>query len=136
MTQPPRGVSGPADRGQAAVELALLLPLVVLLLLAILQVSLLGKDAVLVAHASREAARAAATEPDPRAAAVAAAAAAGLDPDRLDVQVSPRGGTGTRVRVVVAYRAPTDVPLVGAVVDDRTIRIAATMRVEAPDRRR
>ena len=53
------------DRGQASVELALLLPLLVLLLLVILQVGLLGRDVVLVTHASREAARAAATDPDP-----------------------------------------------------------------------
>lgn len=126
---PPRGPGG-GDRGQAAVELALLLPVVALLLLAVLQVSLLGRDAILVAHASREAARAAATDPDPRAAATAAARASGLDEGRLDVTVTGRGGPGSRVRVEVAYRAPTGVPLVGALVDDRTITVANTMRVE------
>ncbi|MDP1804374.1 MAG: TadE/TadG family type IV pilus assembly protein [Acidimicrobiales bacterium] len=111
-------------------ELALLLPVVVLLLLAVLQVSLLARDAILVAHASREAARAAATEPDPRAAAVAAARASGLDGDRLSVAVTGRAGPGSRVRVEVTYRSATAVPLVGALLDDRTLTVATTMRVE------
>lgn len=130
MSNPPPSRSGGGDRGQATVELALLLPVVVLVLLAVLQVSLLGRDAILVAHASREAARAAATDPDPRAAAVAAARASGLAEDRLDVTVTGRGGPGSRVRVEVAYRASTRVPVVGAMVADRTITVATTMRVE------
>ena len=52
-------------RGQSTVELALLLPVVVLLLLAVLQMGLLARDIVLVTHASREAARAAAVDSDP-----------------------------------------------------------------------
>jgi Flp pilus assembly protein TadG len=114
------------------VELALLLPLVVVLLLAVLQVGLLARDVVLVTHASREAARAAATDPDPEAARTAATASSGLAADRLEVRVRGRGDAGSRVRVEVAYRAPTTVPLVGALLGDRTIRSSATMRVEAP----
>jgi Flp pilus assembly protein TadG len=114
------------------VELALLLPVVVVLLLAVLQVGLLARDVVPVTHASREAARAAATDPDPEAARTAAAASSGLAADRLEVRVRGRGGAGSRVRVEVAYRAPTTVPLVGALLGDRTIRSSATMRVEAP----
>jgi Flp pilus assembly protein TadG len=120
------------DAGQASVELALLLPVVVLLLLAVLQVGLLARDVVLVTHASREAARAAATDPDPGAARVAATTSSGLDPDRLAVDVSGRGDAGSRVRVEVTYRAETRVPLIGALVGDRTIRSVATMRVESP----
>jgi Flp pilus assembly protein TadG len=120
------------DRGQASVELALLLPLLVLLLLVILQVGLLGRDVVLVTHASREAARAAATDADPGAAATAARSAGGLDPTRLAVTVRGRGGTGSRVRVIVTYRAATDVPLIGRLVGDHTIRSTTSMRVEGP----
>ena len=67
-----------SDRGQASVELALLLPIVVLLLLAVLQVGLVARDVVLVTHASREAARAAALDGAPAAARRAAAAAGRL----------------------------------------------------------
>ncbi|MEO7572249.1 MAG: TadE/TadG family type IV pilus assembly protein [Acidimicrobiales bacterium] len=113
-------------------ELALLLPVVLLLLLAVLQVGLLARDVVLVTHASREAVRAAATDADPAAARQAAAASSGLDVDRLTVTVGNRGLPGDRVRVEVVYRARTRVPLIGRLVGDRTIRSEATMRVETP----
>lgn len=118
------------ERGQATVELALLLPVVVVLLLAVLQVGLLGRDLLLVTHASREAARAAAVDGDPGAPRRAAIASSGLDPDRLEVHVRGRHTAGTRVRVEVTYRAPTAVPLIGALLGDRTLRTTVTMRVE------
>jgi hypothetical protein len=122
------------DRAQASVELALLLPVVLVLVLSVLQVGILARDVVLVTHAAREGARAAATDPDPGVARAAVLAASGLDPTRVSVTTTVTSGrTGApRVRVEVAYRAPTAVPLVGALVADRTIRTAATMRVEAP----
>jgi len=128
MTRQRRGT----DQGQASVELALLLPVVVLLLLAVLQVGLVARDVVLVTHASLEAARAAAADSAPGAALDAARASSGLDPDRLSVRTSGRGEAGSRVLVVVTYRAPTAVPIVGALLGDRTIRSSATMRVEGP----
>jgi hypothetical protein len=103
----------------------------VLLLLAILQIAVLGRDLVLVTHASREAARAAAVDADPRAATTAAREAGGLDDERLAVTVTGRGSAGSRVRVQVAYRARTDIPLIGALVGDHTLRSSTTMRVEA-----
>jgi Flp pilus assembly protein TadG len=121
-----------ADGAQSTVELALLLPVVVLLLLAVLQVGLLGRDLLLVAHASREAARAAAVEADPGAARRAAIASSGLRADRVKVRTSGRDGPGSRVRVVVSYRAPTSVPIVGRLLGDRLLESAVTMRVEGP----
>ena len=120
------------EAGQATVELALLLPVVLLLLLAVLQVGLLARDVVLVAHASREAARAAAVDPAPSAARAAAIRSSGLSADRVTVRVTGRGSAGSRVRASVTYRAPTTVPLVGALVGDRAITSTATMRVEGP----
>lgn len=117
------------DGGQATVELALVLPLVALLALVVVQVGLVVRDQLLVTHAAREAARIAAVDPEPGAPAAAArAAAADLDPGRLDVTAS--GRASGRVRVEVSYRAPTVVPLVGALLDDVTLRAAVTMRVE------
>lgn len=108
-------------------ELALLLPVVVLLLLAVLQVGLLARDAVLVTHAAREGARAAAVDPTTAVARRAATEAGGLDPDRLEVGLLVREG---QVTVTVAYRAPTGVPLVGRLLADRTIEVSASMRNE------
>ncbi|MET0729295.1 MAG: TadE/TadG family type IV pilus assembly protein [Acidimicrobiales bacterium] len=120
------------EAGQASVELALLLPVVVVLLLAVLQLGLVARDVVLVTHASREAARAAAVDPTPGAAREAALASSGLDRDRLALDVRGRAGAGSRVRVEVRYRVPTDVPIIGALLGDRTVRSSATMRVEGP----
>ena len=118
------------DSGQATVELALLLPLVVGLLLAIVQAGVLARDQILVTHAAREAVRAAAVDDDPAAARRAAEQAGPLAADRLDTDVVEREAVGGRVRVVVRYRAPTRIPLVGAFVDDVVLDAAATMRVE------
>lgn len=129
MTDRPRA-AGRTQAGQSTVELALLLPVVVLLLLAVIQVGLLGRDVLLVAHAAREAARAAAVDADPGAARRAAAASSGLSEERLEVRVTGRDGPGSRVRVVVDYQAPTAVPIVGRLLGDRTLRSSVTMRVE------
>ncbi len=118
------------DGGQASVELALVLPLVLLLLLAMVQLGLLVSDQILVVHAAREAAREAAVNPAPDAARQAASASSNLDPSRLSVTTTGRGAAGSRVRVEVAYRAPTAVPLLGPAVGDVTLRATATMRVE------
>ena len=118
------------DGGQASVELALVLPLVLVLLLAVVQVGLLVRDQILVVHAAREAAREAAVDPDAGGPRRAALASSTLDDGRLAVTSTGRGGPGTRVRVEVRYRAPTTVPLVGAAVGDVTLGASATMRVE------
>ena len=118
------------DGGQASVELALVLPLVVLLLLAVAQVGLLVRDQILVVHAAREAAREAAVDASPEAPRRAALASSTLDDSRLTVTSAGRGPAGSRVRVEVAYRTSAAVPLVGAAVGDLTLRASATMRVE------
>jgi Flp pilus assembly protein TadG len=118
-------------RGQATVELALALPLVVLLVLAIVQVGLVVRASVLVTHVAREGARAAAVDADPGAARAAVVDASSLEPDRLAVAVRGRGGPGTDVTVTVSYLMVTDVPIVGALVGDVTLSASATMRVES-----
>jgi len=121
---------GHGGEGQAAVELALALPLVALLLLTVVQLGLLVRDQILVVHAAREGARQAAVDGAPDAARRAAASASGLPAGGMAVSSSGRGGPGSRVRVEVRYRAPTDVPLVGAALGDVTLSASATMRVE------
>jgi hypothetical protein len=118
------------DEGQAAVELALCLPLLAVLALLLLQVALVVRDQVLVTHAARAAAREAAVSADPSAVRSAAAAAGHLDPARLRVSLRGRGKPGSRVEAVVSYAAPTAVPLVGALVGDVHLSSSAAMRVE------
>ena len=123
---------GHGDEGQAAVEIALVLPLVALLLLLLVQVGLLVRDQVMVVHAAREAARAAAVAGGGEVARNAALAATGFERDRLDAAVAEPGGRvpGALVRVQITYRAPTEVPLVGALLGDPAMRATAAMRIE------
>jgi Flp pilus assembly protein TadG len=102
------------QRGSAAVEFALVLPLLLIITLALVQVGLLVKDQLVVQEAARAAAREAAVSTDDDSARQAAIAAAGsLDPDRLEVSIEREGGAGTPVTVTVHYRAPIAVPAVG-----------------------
>jgi Flp pilus assembly protein TadG len=123
-------MSADEDAGQASVELALVLPLVVLLLLALIQAGLVVRDRILVTHAAREAVRAAALEDDQEAIERAATQAGPLDQDRLSVEVAGRDGPGSQVEVVVSYQAPTNVPLAGVLVGDVRLQASASMRVE------
>jgi Flp pilus assembly protein TadG len=119
--------TSPRSRGQATVELALVLPLVLTLVLALVQVGLVARDTVRVAHAARSGARAAAVGVDDSAVRRAAIDGSGLSASRLTV-VTTREGEW--VTVAVSYRCPTDVPLVGAVMPAVVLRDQLTMRVE------
>ncbi|MGH2667651.1 MAG: TadE/TadG family type IV pilus assembly protein [bacterium] len=122
-----RSRAGPSDRGQSAVEFALVLPLVLLLLLSMVQAGVVLRDQLLVTAAAREAAREAAVSLDEsRARAAARRAAPGLG---LTVEVAAGRQRGDAVEVVVTA-SPARLPLVGAAVSGRRLRAAATMRME------
>lgn len=123
---PPR--PRPWSGGQATVEFALALPLVVMALLLVVQIGLVARAQLLVAHAAREGARAAAVD-GPGAAALAARRAPGLRSERIEVSTTG-GQAGGLVTVTVRYRAPTEAPLVGALVGDPMLEASVTMRVE------
>ena len=122
-----RDARGP-ERGQATVELALVLPLFVVLLVLVLQVALIGRDEIVAVHAARDAAWEATLTADP--ARIAAAAERTLPGAR--VRVVRRGGVGVPVEVEVTYVTHVSVPLLGLVVPDLTLHATAVMRVERP----
>lgn len=117
------------DGGQAAVELALVLPLVLVVSLAALQVALVARDQVLVVHVAREGARRAAVSADDPAVERAAEAATSLDGGRLRVRLDRRRTPG-QVEVTAVYAAPTDVPLIGSLVGDVGLEATVRMRSE------
>jgi Flp pilus assembly protein TadG len=121
------------EEGQAATELALVLPLLVVLLLGVVQVTLVARDQILVVHAAREAARQAAVDARPQAVRAAAVRAAteSLKADRIRAETSHIGGVNGMVTVRIAYVAPTGVPLLGPLLPDVTLQARATMRREA-----
>ncbi len=113
-------------RGQATVEFALVLPLVLLTVMVVLQVALVVRDQVAVVHAAREAARAASVDRDPDAAAVAARRTLG----EADVELRRPSEVGETLTVEVRYRSVTNVPLVGPLLPDPELSARAVMRVE------
>lgn len=120
---------GGGARGQATLELALVLPLVLALTLLIVQVGLVVRDHQLVVNAAREGARSAATDPTLAAARQAAVNSGDLDPARLEVSL----GTGaSTVTVTATYRSSTDVPLIGQLMSDMTLAQSVTMHRESP----
>lgn len=133
MRRGAREASSAGARGQATVELALTLPVVVLALLLVVQVALIGLAQILVVQAARAAGRVAAVEPDLAPVRAAAAQTPGLRADRLVVQRGTRGRPGSMVSVTVRYRAPTDLPLAGSLMGDVALTATATYRVEGDD---
>lgn len=115
------------SRGQATVELALVLPLVVVLALGVVQAGFVVRDAVVLTHATRAAARAAALGADDSEVRAAAVRASGLAPDRLRLS---RHADGRLVTVELWYRAPTDVVLVGGLVPAVDLHERLTVALE------
>jgi Flp pilus assembly protein TadG len=101
------------ERGTAAVEFALVLPLVLVVVLALVQTGLLVRDRILVEAAARAGARAAAVADDGSAIRSAAVAAApSLDEGALAVSVERAGTRGAPVTVAVRYTSAVRVPFV------------------------
>lgn len=114
------------EPGQATVELALVLPLLVMAMLALIQVGLLVRDHLAVVHAAREAAREASVTPDPHRAVEAAHRTL----PGAEVDVGARPAVGEPITVDVRYRSVTDLPLVGLLFPDPEMHARAVMRVE------
>jgi Flp pilus assembly protein TadG len=111
-----------SERGTAAVELALLAPVLVLLMAIVVAAGRMVETKSAVLSVARESARAASEAPNAAAAQDAALATAedvaiglGLDPTRLSVTQDPAGfGRGEPYEVSVSYQVPlSDLPGLG-----------------------
>ena len=122
-----KGAETEWEKCQATVELDLLLPFFAVLFMAIIQVGLVVHARVLVTHAAREGARAAAVGATDEEVRQAVAVAGDLPVHRLRVEVARVNGAAT---VSVYYVDPTAVPLVGAMLGDVELAATATMRLE------
>lgn len=92
------------ERGSFVVEAALVLPVLLLMLLAAIEVTAIARTQLQVVAAAREGARVAATVPGEDRAVQAVRTALGEDlGDRVGVRVS-RGGVGSPARVTVRVR--------------------------------
>jgi Flp pilus assembly protein TadG len=132
-----RRVSLRSDRGQAAVELALVLPILVALLLGIVQFGIVWNNYVTLTDATRAGARAAAVgrfAADPVGSATAAVrnSAGTLNQAKLSVSVpTPPGGwstPGTTVTVTATY--PYSFSILGFKVKSGTLTSTTQERLE------
>lgn len=116
--------------GQSTVELALVLPVVLVLLLAILQAAMLVRDRILLINATRAAGRAVIVSPS----VDAASEAVELQGSAVDsAAVSLTGATSEGGLATVTLRMPaTRVPVVGRVVGGVVLEESLTVRVEGP----
>ena len=120
------------ERGQSTVELALCLPLVVIVLAVVVQVGVVALDHVRLWHAAREAARIAAVDADLRTIA-RAAERSGVEP--IDVEVEPQDlyrRQGQPVTVTVTHSPSIRIPVIGMLVDEMELTATASMRIEEP----
>ena len=118
------------ERGQATIELVLVVPVLIVLALFLVQVGFVVRSLVLVHHAAREGVRVAAVGGDLDRIREAVVGSSGLLPGATDVD---RHIDGDLVTVTVTYGDPTDVPLVGLLLPEVPVTAFATMRREAVD---
>jgi Flp pilus assembly protein TadG len=108
-----RAVRDPREGGTAAVEFALVLPLLLVIALALVQVGLLARDRLVVESAARAGARTAAVESDLASIRSAVTMSApSLHPASVSVAVTRAGGRGEPVSVTVTYSSAVRVPFV------------------------
>ncbi len=128
--------SGPAggrraDRdsgGQSTVELAVILPIVLLLLLATVQAAVLVRDRMLLVNAARAAGRAVIVSPRVESARDALQAQ-GPAVDKAQITLGGRMSSGELATVTLRMPA-TRVPIVGRVVSGIVLEESLTVRVE------
>jgi len=131
--------AAPTDRGEgeratAAVEFALVLPLILLMTLAVLEVGLIVKDRLVLQGSARAGAREAAVNTNDDAVRQAVIdASASLDPSRIDVSVVREGGVGSAVTVDVVYHDGVTITLVEWLFPSTIdLSASAVMRQETP----
>jgi len=117
------------DAGSASVEFALVLPLLLFVLLASVEVVVVARTQLQLGHATREGAREAATTPDLERAI--AAVQRSLDPgaaERVRVSIDRQQHVGGTARVTTTLRHLVAAPLFGGF--SVTLSSSAVMRVE------
>ena len=118
-----------SERGAAAVEFALVLPVVLLALIVVIEVVGVGHTQLVVSSAAREGVRVAATTPDTAVAAAAVRSALGARADEARITVHRPDVVGDQAEVTVMIRYPVAAPVAGNLLEV-VVRGRAVMRVE------
>ncbi len=123
------------ERGQALVEMALVLPLLLLLLFGVVEFSRVGHAYLTLSHAAREGARLGITgAEDTEIEQRIAAAGVSLNQDELQITLSPAAHLreyGGEFQVTLDYQVPLFLPLLDTVVPNPLpLQGRVTMRIE------
>ncbi|QIA27137.1 pilus assembly protein [Thermaerobacter sp. PB12/4term] len=123
------------QQGQSLVELAVLLPVLLLILMGVLDFGRYFYAGLTVRHAAREGARYGAVHPgdDAGIRQRVEAAATGLDAGHLVVQVDPQPAqrrVGEPLTVLVRYPFQFITPLAGLVGEEHLLQAAVVVRIE------
>jgi Flp pilus assembly protein TadG len=130
-------VSARDERGQTMTEFALVLPILVLLLFAVIQFGIVFHNYITITDAARAGARkgAVALHSGAKSGASAATAAAKASAENLDqsklavsVSASPGWTQGSDIKVTVSY--PYALKLLGVTVQSGTLSSSTTERIE------
>jgi Flp pilus assembly protein TadG len=123
-----RRITCERQHGQAAVEFALVLPVIAVMALGLVAVGLAVRNELAVELAAREGARAAAVSASPATAAAAAAQRAVA----LPIEVTTAAAADDTVTVVVTYTDLLHIPIIGRLVGPITHMATVTMALEPP----
>ncbi|MHB1419234.1 MAG: TadE family protein [Bacillota bacterium] len=122
------------EKGQAMVELAMILPVLIILLFGVIEFGRIFQAYLTVTYAAREGARAGAIgNSDTQVVEVVSSASIGLDTSLLAVDISPTGirEPGEALTVSVIYPVTVKAPFLEAVFPDPLlVKGKAVMRVE------
>lgn len=118
--------------GQATVEMALVLPILIWLLIGLVDIARMANAYLIIQHASREAVRLGITgASDAQVVQRAVRTATTLDSTRMTISVTPAGtrNTGSDITVTVNYRYQV-LALMGIIGRDVPLSTTLTARVE------
>lgn len=114
------------ENGQSTVEFAMVIPVIVVFILLIIQVGIVVRQKILVTNSSREAARILSVENN-----------SGRASNKVkeiikdaDVKISRPSKQGEYLTVIVSDVVESNLPILGMLVPDVTVKSKTTMRVE------
>ncbi|MDD2485433.1 MAG: TadE/TadG family type IV pilus assembly protein [bacterium] len=130
------------NKGQSLVEMALIMPLFLLLIMGLLQFSIILRSKLVLEHAVREGGRLAAVmaleaDSDDKIKQTVINAAGTLDPilRKMDISVSPSEletgrMSGYPITVIVNYSLPLQIPVINSIINHCLLRSRVVMRIE------
>lgn len=122
------------QKGQALVEFALILPILLLVVMAILQFGMMLNSYLTIENASREGARAGIVgSSDAEIQQLIISTSPNLDPTNLTVSITPAEGlrkSGDTIIVDISYNYEFVVPIISSIVKNVVLNGQTSMRVE------